>query len=593
MDYDIVGNKTIGLWFYEHRTERREMVSKQEIISSLSKFQYKQHIPKGVSTICKDTISFKDTLYPEQIEVIEEIFNRINDTYTYVLELPTGYGKSVIAMAVAILLYSMGKLDIKRNRSIVLTNRLALQDQYIASFPYLFNVKGRSQYSCVIDGINNLKPIEQGPCFTDPDFICNKEAVCAYKLSHDIVRSQYETYNKPIPIISTNYAWYLSHRFNYNYRTIDGIQIFDEVHVLPQLLMNTYNIDLNSLQSKYLMAFNLTKEYIIDLVDRKFVENKIKSLSQITTVPELLEVHKIIMTCGIYDAVKSIVEANSFSHSDLRAYNMLVDTTTVIDTYKLLQSQAKNNVEITYCDGHFLINPLSSIINCMTEYSQYNLLMTGTTEEKYMMDNLLADHKRSKHYIAKGSLFDADNRKILVLGETRLGSSSFEDENTVSHLLNLVQIIMNHHSNERGVILTNSYEQTELIARLGSDRFIVQHKGDNLEGILEQFYDDITNNKILISPAVSEGYDFKDDISRFQIIIKVPFLPPGTPQHKVYGDDWYYNETMNKLVQMCGRSIRNKNDYAITYILDRNIDLLLKNARPPGWWLESYNATLP
>jgi Rad3-related DNA helicase len=34
------------------------------------------------------------------------------------------------------------------------------------------------------------------------------------------------------------------------------------------------------------------------------------------------------------------------------------------------------------------------------------------------------------------------------------------------------------------------------------------------------------------------------------------------------GNSWYIHKTIGKLIQMCGRGVRSKDDYAATYILD-------------------------
>jgi Rad3-related DNA helicase len=49
---------------------------------------------------------------------------------------------------------------------------------------------------------------------------------------------------------------------------------------------------------------------------------------------------------------------------------------------------------------------------------------------------------------------------------------------------------------------------------------------------------------------------------------------------------WYANFTAEQLVQMSGRSIRNKNDYASTYILDEEFMRFAESYHYllPDWW---------
>jgi Rad3-related DNA helicase len=60
-------------------------------------------------------------------------------------------------------------------------------------------------------------------------------------------------------------------------------------------------------------------------------------------------------------------------------------------------------------------------------------------------------------------------------------------------------------------------------------------------------------------------------LSRFQIIAKVPFPNLGDKYISVKKDllpKWYAYQTAKTIVQSYGRSVRNENDYAVTYILD-------------------------
>ena len=75
-----------------------------------------------------------------------------------------------------------------------------------------------------------------------------------------------------------------------------------------------------------------------------------------------------------------------------------------------------------------------------------------------------------------------------------------------------------------------------------------------------------------------EGVDLKDDLSRFQIIAKVPY--PNSTENWVKKKMnlfpfWYRSVAMTKLLQGTGRSVRNMQDWAKTYMLDSNIEHML------------------
>lgn len=70
---------------------------------------------------------------------------------------------------------------------------------------------------------------------------------------------------------------------------------------------------------------------------------------------------------------------------------------------------------------------------------------------------------------------------------------------------------------------------------------------------------------------MSFGVDLKDDLARFQVIVKAPFLPLTDKRVKKLADkdfNWYINKMLCSLIQSCGRGVRSQNDHCVTYILD-------------------------
>jgi Rad3-related DNA helicase len=82
---------------------------------------------------------------------------------------------------------------------------------------------------------------------------------------------------------------------------------------------------------------------------------------------------------------------------------------------------------------------------------------------------------------------------------------------------------------------------------------------------------------IFVSPSSTEGLDLKNDLSRFQIICKIDYPYLGDKLVKKRMEKykyWYSYQAVKSLIQAKGRSVRNEEDYAITYILDSNFDRL-------------------
>jgi Rad3-related DNA helicase len=86
------------------------------------------------------------------------------------------------------------------------------------------------------------------------------------------------------------------------------------------------------------------------------------------------------------------------------------------------------------------------------------------------------------------------------------------------------------------------------------------------------------------------GVDLKDELSRFKVILKVPF--PNLVSNKIKKrleskPDWYNWKALIDLLQSYGRSIRNEEDWAETYILDECFDQILNQKSVPKYFLEA------
>jgi Rad3-related DNA helicase len=78
------------------------------------------------------------------------------------------------------------------------------------------------------------------------------------------------------------------------------------------------------------------------------------------------------------------------------------------------------------------------------------------------------------------------------------------------------------------------------------------------------------------------GVSLDDDLSRFQIIVKLPFLSLGDRRVKRKSEidpDWYLNKMWLTVIQAAGRSTRNEKDESVTYILDKSTPYFLNKWR--------------
>jgi len=120
----------------------------------------------------------------------------------------------------------------------------------------------------------------------------------------------------------------------------------------------------------------------------------------------------------------------------------------------------------------------------------------------------------------------------------------------------------------------------------------VLHKGGDKRRALAEFTRPVRPTAVLISPSVSEGFNGKDSLCRLNIIPKVSYPYLGDPIVAALAredPEWYAEQAARTVVQQYGRVMRHKEDYGITYILDRDFDRLYTNHRDlfPLWFQEA------
>ena len=120
--------------------------------------------------------------------MLNQICAAFNSGYKYIiLEAPTGFGKSPVAITIAMTLGS----------SYICTSTKDLQTQYSRDYPYLKVAKGKNNFPClvkedfikngiyqcgicILDNANECyhTTVEYGPCMTNESF---KDSGCKYR----------------------------------------------------------------------------------------------------------------------------------------------------------------------------------------------------------------------------------------------------------------------------------------------------------------------------------------------------------------------------------------------------------------------------
>jgi Rad3-related DNA helicase len=198
-----------------------------------------------------------------------------------------------------------------------------------------------------------------------------------------------------------------------------------------------------------------------------------------------------------------------------------------------------------------------------------------------------------------GSNFPIEKRPIILDYAGKFTGGKDKQREWIQPLTRKVEEIARRFPNDRGIIHTHSFGiQKGIFENVAPDvkkRLLEQHGYATKSEMLEKHAR--TPGSILIAPAMHEGIDLKDDLSRFQILCKVPYAnyyENAQLMARMELDPPYYDYiTIMKIVQSVGRSVRSETDWAYTYIIDEAFDRIYRNNNSfPLWFKEAVTKDL-
>jgi Rad3-related DNA helicase len=548
--------------------------------------------------------------------VLGEIESAIKSGYKHVfLEAPTGFGKTPVAVALARYL----------GNSHICTATKDLQTQYRRDFPFIVEVKGRGNFSCIVKEDMGLdENCSYGPCVKDETYDCiYKTRLIDYKIDgegtiQEIVKLDRFSKQKYIDKMRAKskiveLEWRPCHYFHqkwfgarsshtvYNYRyflsdvfyagTIQNrnMLVLDEAHQLESEVgdFRSFAIRKNMLPflkiqmpDKNIESIETWIDFCIELKERLFdfaekAEKLIEGNSQ-RVITEPFTEKNLIDAIERETSLAAVIE-------DMKANkeNWIVSG---------VQRDSSNQLE------RVILTPLdiSGYFDSILDKGTLSLFMSATILSKdYLCKTTGLDPDKVKFIRVEESDFPVENRRIHMINVAWLNAKTMNEN--MPKIAMAVNNIMSIHKNEKGIIHTTSYSQLQYIKenldKENTGRLIETGSSLNRNEVLEKHYSS-KKPTVLISPSFHLGVDLKDDLSRFQVIVKVPY-PDLTDKRiakmKERDPKWYAWNTVLKLVQAYGRSVRSKDDHAKTYILDSSISYLLKSAHGlvPNWFTEA------
>jgi Rad3-related DNA helicase len=263
------------------------------------------------------------------------------------------------------------------------------------------------------------------------------------------------------------------------------------------------------------------------------------------------------------------------------------------DWIKDVHCKLEDYVEIINQTGHekMVKNPGESSItlNCIDEYYLlqkhffnkfgFKLMMTATmgSAKDFMKNHGI----KSAKYFKMESHFKWDRSPVIFYPGKKL-SARFLNDN-LAWAVERVVSILDSHEKESGIIHSGSYELGQKIwAALPKPyrKRVLLYKGsEEKERMLKKMKK--TRGLVAMGPSLLEGLNLVDDLSRFQIFLKVPYPHLGdkyVAAKLAHSQAWYSWKTSVSVLQGIGRSIRTPNDWAVTYLIDGCFADLFKSA---------------
>jgi Rad3-related DNA helicase len=525
-----------------------------------------------------------------QKDILDEIQQNLKLGYRKILiSAPTGIGKSAIAMTLAK----------SYEKSFVITSSKSLQDQYIDDFEVLVPVKGKNNFPCFksmeqkgIDlqeyGIAMTAGLtcEQGEC--EEGTKNGKRQYCKFKPKiqdfeektfEEIICPYYE--QKYSALLADHSVWNYSSYFQtikYNHDIYSqylnrNISIFDEAHSIESQIIQFVGIDIVKKHIDEckirIESYDLSDiEMIIELT-RGIAEHYGRQLKEIRESREYQENPDYNKTRKLYNNFERFAQARSELASDPENF--------IINKPEFSKGKFKSlsikPLDISKYVKAFCITPFQIFMSATIDKESFCQNMGFSDDEIAMVDT-------------PNSPFPLEHRKVKFLNTARL---SYQSQKVVENRIWLkIDEILSQHKGQRGLILTSSRKRCLDIAKnlslKNKERVRICH-ARNVDG---KSQDDIikehANSKdgVLLSSSLWQGIDLKDDLSRFQIIAKAPY--PNYTERWVESKMeryplWYSAQTITKILQGFGRSIRSKDDWADTYVLDSAVEPLLNNSK--------------
>ena len=506
----------------------------------------------------------------QQREAIEFALREFEEGKKFVIiEAGTGVGKSAIGVTIARAMSKwLPQNDAYKPGAYFITTQKILQEQYLDDFGgckgSMTSIKSSSNYQCKFhkkqscgegQRLVRLEQDKTSKFFRTCSFSCNyKEAKGKFMESQESI---------------TNFSYFLAETTYSGKLLPRDVLVVDEAHNSDTELSKFIEVSISEKFAQTVLNLQMPKTLNNEQAAFSWIKNVylVKLSSHLKHIESMFEQH-----AGLREKVKEFenlsrqIEMLDKHMCKVNRFIELFDEDNWVLNVAETDEQKTRRLEFKPID----ISQYSD--QSLFKFGQKVLMLSATILNHRAFCESLGIPLEQAAFISLPSPFPIDNRPVLVSSIGKMSAS--EIDNTLPQLAEAIRRILAAHPKEKGIIHCNSYKISNYIMKSIKSNRLLTHKSENREDVLNQHISS-KEPTVLVTPSMTEGIDLKGDLSRFQILCKVPYpyLGDKLVQKRMRKWSWWYPlQTAKTIIQSLGRSIRSADDYAVSYILDSDWD---------------------
>jgi Rad3-related DNA helicase len=498
------------------------------------------------------------------------------------LDAPPGMGKSIVLYTV---LDALGRDAFYATPLIVLQEQLTTDD-FIGGD--VVEIKGRSNYSCILPDADPGTTVNKGKCQKEPDFECPVKMECPYYAQK---RRALEN-DKTIMNLSYMMAEGMVDPAAENSFGHRPYAVIDEVQGLVDWALNFVSFTLSKFSIPNVIedSFDLPPEekckdleYMVEWIEDEVLDAIREAMSYYESLPKIDD-----DSLGEFERLKKFDDKVKRFLTDVEENHWVATYDYVIrknrDNYKKVEFKP---IHV----GRFLEN--------LVWNRSDNFILSSATIPKASWLDWIGLKGKDVRRVRAGSVFPVENRPIVM--DHTVGKMTYDKrEENMPAAVEKVRAMSDHHEGEKGIIHCRGYNYIKMFKQAATNNGhrqwykdnVMEQDRENREETLEKWFHN--DKQIFMSVNMTEGIDLKYDKCRWQVVLKAEY--PNMQDERVdyrvneMGDwEWYNNRAIIALEQAYGRAVRAKDDEAVMYILDESVKNMIRiNAELcHKWFLEA------